>query len=54
MKKYNIKKFKITYNEGAYYNITVEVKAENPKEALVKFNMEHPNNNEVVKIEEVT
>lgn len=47
------KSFKITYNEGFRYNITTIVKADNPKDALVKFNLEHPNNNEIVKIEEV-
>lgn len=53
MKRQRQKKYKITYNEGNRYNLTDEVKADDPKEALVKFNLKHPNNNEVVRIDEV-
>lgn len=49
-----MKKFKITYNEGYSHNLTCEVEADFAHNAEVVFIMEHPNYDEIVKIEEVT
>ena len=48
-----MKKFKIKYNEDRAINKTIEIKANDKKEALYLFNMDHRNVNEVVSIEEV-
>lgn len=45
--------FKITYNEGYSINKTCEVEADTADKAEVKFIMENPNYDEIVKIEEV-
>lgn len=47
-------KYKITYNEGFNQNSNCEVEADTAHDAEVVFIMEHPNFDEIVKIEEVT
>ena len=48
-----MKKFKIKYNEDRAINKTIEIEANDKKEALYLFNMNHRNVNEVVSVEEV-
>lgn len=48
-----MKRFKIKYNENRTINKTVEIKADNKKQALYLFTMNNPNINEIISIEEV-
>lgn len=48
-----MKRFKIKYNEDRTINKNIVIKANDKKEALYLFNMDHPNVNEIVSVEEV-
>lgn len=52
-RRLELKNFKIKYNEDRAINKTIEIKANDKKEALYLFNMDHRNVNEIVSIEEV-
>ena len=48
-----MKTFKIKYNEDGTMNKTIDIKANDKKEALYLFHMNHRSANEIVSIEEV-
>lgn len=45
--------YKITYSEGDTINKTVEIKAESKQKAMLFFWVDHPEANDVSKVEKV-